>query len=58
MEGFIYLVLLCLFVWLNVHLAVKRNRNPWGWGAASVVFGLFATILLVLLGTKEEKLDV
>jgi hypothetical protein len=44
-----------LIAWLNFYLAEQRGRNTVGWAFAGVIFGLFSTILLLILGTTDEK---
>ena len=44
-----------LVAWLNYALAKQRGRDPGGWAFGGAIFGLFSTILLLVLGTTEEK---
>lgn len=55
MELFITLAVLGLVAWLNHYLAEQRGRNAVGWAFAGVIFGLLSTILLLILGTTDEK---
>ena len=45
-----------LVAWLNTYLAEQRGRSVTGWAIGGVIFGLFSTILLLVLGTTAEKL--
>lgn len=54
MELILTLVFIGLIAWLNHYLAEQRGRNPIGWAVGGVIFGLFATILLLILGETEE----
>ena len=51
----IFIIIIALIVWLNVYLAEQRGRSRLGWGIGGVLFGLLATILLLILGTTEDK---
>lgn len=55
MELLITLVVLGLVAWLNHYLATQRGRNPVGWAIGGALFGLLSTILLLVLGTTDEK---
>jgi sugar phosphate permease len=55
MELFIVLVVAGLIAWLNHYLAEQRGRNAVGWAFAGVIFGLLSTILLLIIGTTDEK---
>lgn len=55
MELLITLVVLALIAWLNHYLATQRGRNPIGWAIGGALFGLFSTIVLLVLGTTAEK---
>lgn len=55
MELFIVLVVAGLIAWLNHYLAEQRGRNAVGWAFGGVIFGLLSTILLLILGTTDEK---
>ena len=58
MDGIIIIVL-ALIAWLNHYLATQRGRNPFGWAAAGVIFGLFSTVILLVLGkTREKEIEV
>lgn len=48
------LIFIGLIAWLNYYLAEQRGRNPVGWAIGGVIFGVFATILLLILGETEE----
>ena len=41
--------------WLNYYLATRRGRNVIAWAIGGFVFGLFSTLLLLVLGTTREK---
>jgi VIT1/CCC1 family predicted Fe2+/Mn2+ transporter len=59
MELIITLVVVGLIAWLNHYLAEQRGRNPIGWAIGGVIFGLLATILLLILGeTQEHRIEV
>ena len=45
-----------LFGWLAYTMAEKRGRNPVGWCIAGVLFGIFAIIILALVGDTTEKI--
>jgi hypothetical protein len=55
MDLFIILVVAGLIAWLNHYLAEQRGRNAVGWAFGGVIFGLFSTILLLIIGTTDEK---
>jgi uncharacterized membrane protein YeaQ/YmgE (transglycosylase-associated protein family) len=55
MELIIYLIIGLLIGWLNYSLANQRGRDPMGWAIGGVIFGLFSTILLLVLGTTDKK---
>lgn len=42
---------------LNLHLAEQRGRSKVGWALGAVFFGIFSTLLLLILGTTQEKKD-
>jgi hypothetical protein len=44
-----------LMAWLNHYLAGQRGRNQMGWAIGGAFFGIFATILILILGMTEEK---
>ena len=44
-----------LLGWLNYYLAGLRGRNEMGWAFGAVFFGIFAVILLLILGKTEQK---
>ena len=51
----IYIVVILLILVLNLHLAKKRNINPWLVGIASLFLGIFVTIGLLLYMVFVEK---
>ena len=55
MELIVMLILSGLMGWLNHYLAGLRGRNEMGWAIGAVFFGVFAIILLLILGMTEEK---
>jgi uncharacterized membrane protein YjjB (DUF3815 family) len=55
MDLFIILVVAGLIAWLNYYLAEQRGRNAVGWAFGGFIFGLFSTILLLIIGTTDEK---
>lgn len=55
MELLIILIVAGLIAWLNYHLAEQRGRSAVGWAIAGALVGLFPTILLLILGTTDEK---
>ena len=55
MEVIGYIIGLALVAWLNHYLATQRGRDTMGWVFAGVIFGLFSTLLLLILGTTDEK---
>jgi hypothetical protein len=54
MELLIILIVGGLFAWLGVEMAKTRNRNTTTWGILCFLFGLFAVIVLALIGKAEE----
>lgn len=59
MEPIGFIIGLILIAWLNYYLAEQRGRNEFGWAIGGVAFGIFATILLLILGkTKEKEIEV
>lgn len=55
MELLIILIVAGLIAWLNYSLAEQRGRSAVGWAIAGFIFGLLSTLLLLILGTTEEK---
>lgn len=59
MEFLVTVIVIALIAWLNHYLAEQRGRSTIGWVIGGLVFGLFATALLLILGeTKEHKLQM
>lgn len=59
MELITYVIVAALIAWLNYYLAEQRGRNEVGWSFAGVIFGLFSTVLLLILGkTKEKEMEI
>ena len=59
MEMIGYFIGVALIAWLNYYLAEQRGRNSVGWAFGGAIFGLFSTILLLVLGkTKEKEIEV
>jgi hypothetical protein len=54
MELIITIAFIGLIAWLNYYLAEQRGRSTVGWAVGGVIFGLFSTILLLILGETEE----
>ena len=48
-------VLPILFSWINYNHAQMYNRNVGMWVFLGFFFGIFSTILLLLLGEKQTK---
>jgi F0F1-type ATP synthase assembly protein I len=55
MELLIILVVGALFGWLSAEMAKTRNRNTTIWAILGFLFGIFAVIVLALLGTVRDK---
>jgi len=56
MELLITVIVWGLFGVLAYKMAERRGRNEGGWAVAGVLAGLFAIVLLLILGdTKEMK---
>lgn len=53
MELIIVLLLVALFAWIGSEMAKTRNRSQVTWAILSVVFGIFAIIVLALIGKAE-----
>ena len=54
MELIITLAVAGLFGWLCYGMAETRNRNTTTWAILGVLFGIFAVIVLALLGKVEK----
>jgi len=54
MELMIMLVVSGLFALACNTLAAKRNRSAVGWGVAGFFFGIFALLVLLILGDAPE----
>lgn len=54
MELLIILIVGALFAWLCAEMAKTRNRNTTVWAILGFLFGLFAVIVLALVGTAKE----
>ena len=54
MELLIILIVGALFAWLCAEMAKSRNRNTTVWAILGFLFGLFAVIVLALVGTAKE----
>jgi hypothetical protein len=55
MEVIGFIIGIALVAWLNHYLATQRGRNAVGWAIGGAVFGLLATILLLILGKTEAR---
>jgi uncharacterized membrane protein YjjB (DUF3815 family) len=55
MELIVMLAVAALLGWLNYYLAGLRGRSQMGWAIGAVFFGIFAVILLLILGKTEQK---
>jgi hypothetical protein len=55
MDLIFVLIGMALVAWLNHYLATQRGRSAVGWAFAGALLGFFSTILLIILGTTEEK---
>jgi uncharacterized RDD family membrane protein YckC len=44
-----------LFAWLCAEMAKTRNREPAIWAIMGFLFGIFAVIVLALVGTAKSK---
>jgi hypothetical protein len=51
----VIILAVALVVWLNWYLASQRGRSELGWAIAGVLFGLLSTIVLLVIGTTDEK---
>ena len=54
MELLIILIVGALFAWLCAEMAKTRNRNTTVWAILGFLFGLFAVIVLALVGMAKE----
>ena len=54
MELLIILIVGALFSWLCAEMAKTRNRNTTVWAILGFLFGLFAVIILALIGTARN----
>ena len=55
MEPIFFLIGMALVAWLNYYLAEQRGRSTVGWAIGGALFGVLSTILLLVIGTTEEK---
>ena len=53
MELVITLIVIGLFAWLGAEMAKTRDRNPAAWAIACGLFGIFAVVILALIGKAE-----
>lgn len=53
MELLIILIVGALFAWLCAEMAKTRNRNTTVWAILGFLFGLFAVIVLALVGKAD-----
>ena len=51
----VILLSVILVAWLNWYLAEQRGRSAVGWAIAGFLFGLLSTIVLLVIGTTDEK---
>jgi hypothetical protein len=51
----VIILAVALVAWLNWYLASQRGRSELGWAIAGVLFGLLSTIVLLVIGTTDEK---
>lgn len=57
MELLILLIILivgALFAWLCAEMAESRNRDKTVWAISGFLFGIFAVIILALVGTAKN----
>lgn len=54
MELIVTLAVMALFTWAGHYLAGQRNRNQVGWAFGGFFFGIFAIVLLLILGEAKE----
>ncbi len=55
MELLIIFIFGALFAWLCAEMAKTRNRNTTVWAILGFLFGLFAVIVLALIGTAKSN---
>lgn len=55
MDAIVFIIVIALIAWLNHYLATQRGRNAVGWAVAGAIFGLFSTIVLLILGKTEAR---
>ena len=55
MELLAFLIGAALVAWLNSYLAEQRGRSVAGWAIGGFIFGLLSTIILLVIGTTDEK---
>jgi hypothetical protein len=53
LEIIILLVIWAAFAWLCAEMARTRNRNTTVWAVVGFIFGIFAVIVLALIGKSE-----
>jgi len=41
--------------WLSSNMAETRERSPGAWAIAGLIFGIFAPILLLIIGDHPSK---
>jgi hypothetical protein len=51
----VIILAVALVAWLNWYLASQRGRSELGWAIAGILFGLLSTIVLLVIGTTDEK---
>lgn len=51
----VIILAVALVAWLNWYLAEQRGRSELGWAIAGILFGLLSTIVLLVIGTTDEK---
>lgn len=55
MELIIMIAVAALFAWLCSEMAESRNRNATTWAIMGALFGIFAVIILALVGKVEKE---
>ena len=55
MELLIIILFGALFAWLCAEMAETRNRDTTVWAILGFLFGLFAVIVLALIGTAKSN---
>ncbi len=55
MELLIIILFGALFAWLCSEMAKTRNRDTTVWAILGFLFGLFAVIVLALIGTAKSN---